>query len=93
MRDWHYIVMTTLGLIVALLQILYTVQDSKDSSYFYLGRMSFPVFQLIFLVVCLVVSTKAANVIDEDITAKTEGDQQLCYQAQILLFKIQGVIQ
>jgi uncharacterized membrane protein len=93
MKDRHYAIMSSLCLIVALLQILYSVQISSDSSYYYLCRMAYPICQLIFLVVCLVFSTRAAKVIDEDIIAKTEGDEQLCYQGQILLFKIQGVFQ
>ena len=86
--------MTILGLLVALIQLYFTVFETKSTKYYFIGRMMYPIMQAVFLVICLLVSTKTVKVIDNDISDKAaQSDQPLCFQAQILLFKIQNVVQ
>lgn len=89
MKDWHYVVITVLSLIISLVQIFFTLMESRDHKDYFIGRMMYPIFQVGFLVVCMVFSTKAANLIDQDIFEK---ERELCEQAKILLYRMQNVI-
>lgn len=71
------------------MQIFFTLMENSGHKYFFIGRMMYPIFQFIILVVSIVFSSKAANLIDEDIYEK---ERDLCEQAKILLFRMQNVI-
>ena len=79
-KDWYYIVMTGLGLAVGFLQLFFTVFETKYTKYYYIGRMMYPILQVVFLVVCLIGSTKTVKVIDKDIQEKNaESGQPLSF--------------
>ena len=84
-KDWHYSVITLLTLAISLVQILFSLLENNPESYYFIGRMIYPIFNFLCLIACLVVSTKAANMIDDDIFTQ---EQQLCEQAKILLYKV-----
>lgn len=88
-KDWHYVVITILSLIVSLLQIFFTLMENESHKYYFIGRMMYPIFQFGVLVVSIIFSSKAANLIDEDIFEK---ERDLCEQAKILLYRTQNVI-
>ncbi len=71
LKDWHYFMISSLALIVGGVQIVCSVFDNDEgNSNFYIGRLMAPVFQLCFLILSVVASTKACMMIDKDILEK-----------------------
>jgi hypothetical protein len=83
---------SALSLVVSALQLVFSIFE-RDRGYshslFYIGRLMYPIYQLLYFIVCMVFATKACNLIDEDILVK---EAKLCEQSKILLYKMQRII-
>lgn len=70
LKDWHYFSLTAISLVISAIQIIFTVNEKKRHQYFYIGRITQPIFQVIFLIIVLIYSLKASKKIDEDLKNK-----------------------